>query len=127
MMKRHFVNGMVTEAASANVLQFSCLVVSYVVTILTWAWYDETFEVDTLSTGEGSLPLEVWVFFFGPILLNPSMTIIVLVLLEVFIGAVADSAGITGECASGIYPTELIPVRRRAKPGEERTTETRSE
>lgn len=109
VMTRHFQNGAITEAASANVLYLTCWVFSMGVTFIAWAALDGALGLETLGAADEGVPFEVLIIGVGYFLFNAQGTIVFCVIMELFMGNVNIAQ--SGDCASfnGVYPAAIVP------------------
>jgi len=90
VMKRHFVNGFITDAVSVSVLALGSFVGSLLVSMTAWAWIDAEYGFHTISaSGEESLNFlfYVWIVFMFCNVYNPVMGVFFIILLDMILGS----------------------------------------
>mmetsp|Transcript_29154 Transcript_29154/g.32251 ORF Transcript_29154/g.32251 Transcript_29154/m.32251 type:complete len:641 (-) Transcript_29154:112-2034(-) len=97
ILSRHFKGGFVTEITSQSVLKLASYLFSLSIGILTWFWFDDKFNINTLTTEEddGMDNWEIYSFIFAGLFLLwfPILGLYIIILVDRgFRAAHADSS-----------------------------------
>jgi len=82
IMSRHFKGGFITDLTSRSVLNLGSYFFSVGIFFLTWKWFDDRFDCNTLVGGERTWQLILWIFFGLFNLWHPVLGIYIIIVVN---------------------------------------------